>query len=290
MTSGIIYAYGNCQVKQIALYLQYIPQVVARYPTILYFYVLDDVAKLDRKKLAQAEVFIYQHTSLDALRGQEDLKPISTSDYITNSLLPKDCLAISIPSVYSSILFPNAMSTNEARQGFPDHVPPEVFPNYAFSRRLHHMLLQKADTHTIKSTMCDENAYSTVELQKNEVQNFENLRARETKNQVTIPLAEFIRSNFRQKRLLLTTNHPTKYLFDHLLNEILQRMQMPPSTIALDMDDQLEKLGKLPILPCVTKAFGLDVSHPSYADQQIWVDNVELPTYHAYVQYLKELL
>ncbi len=290
MPSGVIYTYGNCQIKQIATYLRLLPDVNTRYPIIEYFYVLDDVAKLDESKLSKAEVFIYQHTSIEALRGTDDLKARSNSDFIVKTVLPKDCLVISIPSVYSSILFPNAMSTGEARIGFQEHVPPEIFPNYAFSRRLHHLLSVHTNPSVIVEQMCAENAYSSTELQKNEAQNYQNLRTREEKNQVDIPLAEYIRQHFRHKRLLLTTNHPTKYLFDYLLNEVLWRMRLPRSTIALDMEDGMLRLGRSPILPCVIKEFALDMTHPSYADQEIWVDNLMFPSYDAYVRYLATLV
>ncbi len=289
--SGIIYAYGNCQLKAIAMYLRNIPYVIERYPHIEYFYVLDDVAALNKEKLAQAEVFIYQHTTTKAMHGGKSEKDRieATSGFITQHLLPKDCLLISIPSVYSSIYFPNVMTTTEAHTGFADQVPHEVFPNYTFNRRLHGMLIDNVDAKSIVQQMCDENIYSKEELIRNEHQNYLNLRKRENDNKVTIPLADFIRLNFRRKRLLLTTNHPSKYFFDHLLNEILKLMHVPLSTIALDMEDSMLKLGTAPLLPCVVKHLQLHIEHPSYASQEIWVNNHRCDTYAAYIDYLIHL-
>lgn len=289
--SGIIYCYGNCQLKSIAMYLRHIPLVSERYPIIEYFYVLDDVIKLDREKLVKAEVFIYQHTTAKAMVGTcEMAKERATSEYLVEHVLPKNCLSISIPSVYSSILFPNVMTTKEAQTGFPSHVPAEVFPNYTFNRRLHDMLRGHKETKFIVNSMLDPNAYSITELKRNEQQNYDNLRKREIDNKVTIPLAEYIRATFRKKRLLLTTNHPSSLFFDHLLNEVLKRMQLPPSSIALELEDPMVKLGKAPLLPCVIEHLQLDMTHPSYADDEIWACNQSFKTYTAYVDHLKSLL
>lgn len=290
--SGIIYTYGNCQLKSIAMYLKNIPDVKERYPLIEYFYVLNDVAQLDKVKLAQTEIFIYQHTTAKTMQGgkSENERVQATSEYITQHLLPKDCLLISIPSVYSSIYFPNVMTTTEAHAGFPASVPAEVFPNYTVNRRMHGLLLNRVDAKNIADQMCDENAYSKIDLERNEQQNYNNLRKREIDNQVTIPLADYIRANLRKKRLLLTTNHPSCYFFDYLLNEILKLMNQAPSTIALDMEDPMLKLGKAPLLPCVIKHLQLDMTHPSFANQEIWVNNHCCQTMVEYVEYLGTLL
>jgi len=287
----VIYCYGNCQLKSIAAYLRAIPEVVERYPTIEYFYVLDDVSRLNREKLARAKVFLYQHTTVRALVGStEETRLQSTSEYIVDHILPKDCVSISVPSVYSSILFPNAMSTSEAQVGFPDTVSADHFPNYAFSRRLHQMLLDRIEVNEIVSRMCNEDAYSVAELERNEQQNYENLRKREIDNNVTIPLAQYIRDNFRNHRLLHSTNHPTRLFFDYLLNEILKLMKCSPSSIALDMEDPMTTLARLPVLPCVVKHLQLDMSHSSYADTDIWVLGRSFASYKEYVVYLAGLL
>lgn len=289
--SGIIYTYGNCQLKSIAMYLRKIPAIQQRYPVIEYFYVLDSVTKLDREKLAQAEIFLYQHTTAKAMQGDsEEAKTQATSEYLVEHVLPKDCLLISIPSVYSSIYFPNVMTTTEAHQGFPVAIPAEVFPNYTVNRRLHQMLLDEVETSIIVAKMCDENAYSYTEMRRNEQQNYDNLRKREMDNKITIPLADYIRNNIQKKRLFWSTNHPSNYFFDYLLNEILKRMKFPSSSIALEMEDPMIKLAKAPILPCVINHLQLDMTHPSYLDTEIWVFNRSLQSYTEYVEYMKSLL
>lgn len=286
-----IYLYGNCQLKTIATYLKNIPFVIERFPRIEYFYILDPIQKLDKALLAQTSVFIFQHTTARALVGlNETEKEKATSDYITQHILPESCQCISIPSVYSSILFPNCMSTREARVGFPESVPDEVFPNYTFSRRLHKLLLDRKSVSSIVKEMCDENAYLIADLEKNEIQNYENLRKREIENKVTIPLSSFIRSHFRKERLMLTTNHPTRIFFHYVLNEILKLMSLPPSDIALELPDTMIEYGKAPILPSVLKHLQLDTSHISFKEDEIWVFKQRFETYEDYVRYLTNLM
>lgn len=291
-TTGVIYLYGNCQLKSIAMYLKAIPKIKERFPIIDYFYVLSNTTNLSTDLLQKASVFIYQHTASSALKGNTpEEKEKASSDYIVNHVLPKDCIIISVPSVYSSILFPNSMTTTEAQVGFVKDIAPEFFPNYTFNRKLHLLMTErKKSISEIADIMTDPECYTKAELERNEQSNYDNLKKREIDNNVTIPLSDFIRSNFRQMRLLHTTNHPTPELFHYLLNQVLAILGEDSSNVCFELADPMIKTGRAPILPCVTKYLALDTSHPSYKDTSIWCCNRLLDTYEHYVKYFSFLL
>ncbi|WP_182913792.1 hypothetical protein [Sphingobium terrigena] len=80
----------------------------------------------------------------------------------------------------------------------------------------------------------------------------------EIKHEVDIRISNFIENNFRNKRLFLTPDHPTAFMYRYLVNEVADKL-----SINMDMSYWLsayEPQGgiKLPIRPGVAEALDLD--------------------------------
>lgn len=212
---------------------------------------------------------------------------------IANTLSNKGCVCISFPSIYFAAYFPNAISSADARQEFDERLPVEAFPNWTLSRKFMNIvdrIVKRQSTMTKEMETFLSLTYLTAnELDAWALRTFVSLRKREEENNVTIPLSDWFQENWKRKRLMHITNHPTKIVFHHLINEIIPILQhsnfIPPamlSTIAVTQPDTMEKCGAVPILPCVRHHFQLtDESFGS----TIWVHGRKFGDWEEYIHH-----
>lgn len=257
-----IFLYGNCLVKIIA---EYIREATGDQYNIQTFYIMDSVGTFNMKALEQCNIFIYQHVSEKALHNQ-GYSEINTSDFSSENLLklvPKSCIKISFPSVYFTAYFPKNISQVDFPKEFPYDLKKYV-PNYCFDKTLFQLLLKQESVENIVKVIMDPSLYSEKEIKKNLLNTYTNLKEREEYNKVDIPLSDYIFTNCSSTRLCMTTNHPSKEIFQIILQEISKLTDIDISCLDFS-EDKMEKVGRPPILPSVSTFFGLVDNPPFYS-------------------------
>ena len=284
----LCYIYANCFGKDLKLYLEQIPEFTNIYNEIHYFYVVDCVSKIDLEAIKNCKLFLYQHVSAEALKDNSG-RNLDISQYTSDSLvriLPKDAITISFPSPYFTAYFPYGVTLKDIpnenlRNQYPDH-----FPGYCFNRNLLEKLLQKEAPQEIANYLNNPTLYSREEILKNVSTTFSNLEYREIKNRIDIPLSGFIRRNYKFKRLFHTTNHPTKIIFEYVIERILSILNIPHSEIILPFDNMM-KYARVPILSCVKRA--LELPENEDFNGSIYVNGIEIYSLFQYVKFYSDL-
>jgi hypothetical protein len=283
----------NCFGKVLCEYLEDIPAFSEQYDIYLY-YVMDCVSKIDLEKLKICDLFLYQHVSATALKCHNqsvnhlDAHNLTPESLMSNGVLPKNCINISIPSPYFSAYFTN--STHEHAIKALIDLPASMrdyFPNYCFSADLLNMLIKNDSLENMIKYLNDPNLFSKEQVLRNSENSLNQLRMREVANNVNVPMSDFIEENYQKKRLFHTTNHPTKHMFQFVINKIFAIIGID-HCVELSVD-KMTRVGRVPILPCVYNHLGLTNStefNGPYFVQGKQVDSLE--EYIAFYQSLFE--
>jgi len=282
------YIYMNCFGKVLRDYLLEIPDFASAYTTTV-FYVMDSVTTVDIDLIKVCDLFLYQDISAVALKSTDPNTDLTqyTTDYIVSCLLSHGCRKISVPSVYFSGYFYDGIPQSK----LPEHIKSQktlsgkpcadYFPNYCFNAQLLRLAMEPGiPALQIVRTLSNPALYDKSLVLKNLETTLNNLKERETRNKVDIPLTEFIRTNFRKKRLFHTTNHPTIVIFEHVINRIFELLGLTTRTTL--NKDLMERQARVPILPCVLEALGIP-EHTNTFGGPFYVQTKKIDTFEDYV-------
>ena len=289
----------NCFGKVLKEYLLEIPAFSEQYEIHTY-YMMDCVSKIDLDKVSVCDLFLYQHVGENALKFVNNPLNLDVKSYTPISLirdvLPSDCIKISIPSPYFSGYFVNG--TNEHAIKTLIDLPSSLrdyFPNYCFNADLLNMLIKRESLEYMLTFLSDPELYSKERVLSNLTNTVKNLRLREVENAIDIPMSDFIEENYQKKRLFHTTNHPTKHMFQYVINKILPIIGMD---LCIELSvDKMTKVGRVPILPCVSKHLRLpcaDADADAYAnvvdfDGPYFIQGKPVDSLEAYISFYQSL-
>lgn len=256
-----IFYYGNCQLAALSKYIDSIYK-----HEIKIFYVLKNVSEIEKLEnwLMDCDVFIYQNVKSDALIGN------NVENFTSDNLIKKFKFnkTICVPSIYFSGYFPEPISLQ-----FPifknNNKLLELLPNYTIGYKMWAILNLQLKSVDIFSIISKDDFIHNQVLKDNFINSLYELRIREKNNNVDIIVSDFIEFNYHKSRLFHTTNHPSKYLFIFIVNEILKLLKLE-DLIQDNFDfDVMETEKKIFILPCVKKFFQLE--HISFHDDTCFI-------------------
>jgi hypothetical protein len=272
--------YGNCQGNILALFLNSNPVFKKKFE---YIYVrechlitereIDYFVKNEAKKI---DLFIYTPIS-DDFRGNYKF----SSNYFL-SHLRSDCIKISYPSLYYNV-YDRQMTylTDEEdnRVSLPhfyhDKILIKLFMEY---RDLTNEEIYKKYIQYIN----EPNNFDEKELHESILSNYLELKRREQllendrRNQFIIKIADFLNENHRKKRFFYTFNHPSKFLYCYMRNQIFKFLDIENNEpdCTPDLDPHSDFISG--IFPVVKKQLGIQFE-----------DNTPFPAYNIfYSEYL----
>ena len=280
-----VLVYGNCQCKVISSYLS--EQPFFKNSLVKYFFVTHPVEMLDLEFVRKVDIFIYQHVKQSSLISQYPKTSLFhyTPEGLITAMKPS-VKFISIPSIYFSALYPNSYSVDEMRPRLPKTTKIDWFFNHTFNKKVFDALEKNEPTETIANILLDSELYTSQFIEKNVVQSLSNLRWREKENKVDIPISDFLEKNYKLKQLSWTTNHPTKFVFNYIIQQILIILDLPPDHTLLERPDKLDQ-DIYPIFSCVRKYLCLD---PIEFPLQARVNNRKFTDMNRYIQFYKDTL
>lgn len=280
-----VLVYGNCQCKVISSYLS--EQPFFKNSLVKYFFVTHPVEMLDLEFVRKVDIFIYQHVKQSSLISQYPKTTLFnyTPEGLIATMKPS-VKFISIPSIYFSGLYPNSYSIDEMRPRLPKTTKIDWYANHTFNKKVFDALEKNETTETVANILLDPELYNSQTIENNVVQSLSNLRWREKENKVDIPVSDFLEQNYRLKQLSWTTNHPTKFVFNYIIQEILTLLDLPPDETLLERPDKLDQ-DIYPIFSCVRKYLCLD---PIEFPLQARVNNRKFTDMNRYIQFYKDTL
>lgn len=181
----------------------------------------------------------------------------------TRSILSRakdDCTILTLPSLYFDGYFPH-IGTLKCVDS-PHSAPFNLIHNYYYALMWAHgfefstaaSLFTMLESHY--ADVASKFAYSSVE----------ELRARESKNNTTIMLADFILCEFNKSRLFHTPNHPTNSLLEEVGRQVLERLfsnDVAINTVSRGVHPELLGAVKASIYPSIASSLNLQF----YADE-----------------------
>jgi hypothetical protein len=199
------------------------------------------------------DLFIYQHCGVSAQNPSTtcpiELDPSQyTPEYLIKHILPASCVIISLPSIYFSCYFIDPIGTSPNDYAFPRHT---------FNKKIFNAIVEDEDAtvQRVADMYNDPHLYSPEQIERHIQQSFSGLESREIENKITIPITPFLRNEYRNGRLMHTTNHPCPQIYNFLINEILKSLNLPEDTTILQ-NDKMRKWGHSYILECVRRHLG----------------------------------
>lgn len=158
-------------------------------------------------KLKKCDILIYQ-----PLKEKHGKLSTETENGL-KTILKQNCKLISFPYIYNSAFWPFFHSGS---------IDEEFYPGIS-GRKL-------ANKEVIISLLNRYNKTEILQKYENDIINFnynENFKKtmlilKENEKNTTIKVSEFILNNYKNKRLFLTKDHPTKFILIYCANEILK--------------------------------------------------------------------
>lgn len=177
-------------------------------------------------KVREADLLIYQPVSEAPKRPRE-----MTSDYLLG-LAKEDCEAISFPSIYFDGYFPHLQTLNGTVSVL--NLVHDYFIVYAcavgLSKEQCYSLINREDLYPEK--------LSRQLVDKS----LQQLRDRESKEGIDIPVSDFIEANYKRKKLFNQFNHPKRDLFKYISESILSKIGIEDHTVNTDGDSHLDMI------------------------------------------------
>ena len=241
-----ILLYGNCQAQVLNTYLTNIPSVSSSVITC-HTCSLDKVSMIRRIK--SADVIITQPIK-DNYREVDYLSTKFVIDTARNDT--------------EVILFPSLMAGNIY---YTDMVSLDIpfTTTQFFHRNLIDYYKNAASVQDyIKDVIHNENLISKEDLELNASRTINAMTQREVSaikkyKKPIIRMAMFIKHNWKKNLLFYMPNHPTKHLYQHLMNIICDKLDINSKYINLDIDPQ--SAGNHMILySCLNKVVEFDVN------------------------------
>jgi hypothetical protein len=222
--------YGNCQGMIFAAFLNNNPGFNKQYQYIplnacnlIKDTEVDDFIDNTVKKL---DLFIYIPISDDY---RNDYK--FSSNFFLSQLRP-DCIKISFPSLYFYV-YDRQMTYLTDEQGNRVNVPHEYHDKILIKMFMTYRHLKNEEIYQkyIEFIHNSEN-FSKTELQEAAISNYKELKRRENllvndeRNNFVLRIADFINENYQNTRLFYSLNHPSRYIYLHLREQLFRYLQI----------------------------------------------------------------
>lgn len=198
--------YGNCQAPVIARILNSAEQFSSIYACVdipgMHEMTLEELIHF-KSEISEISLFIYQN--------------VQRGDYATSTLLPllnKDCIKISIPSLFFNGYNPEVAYLRQSRSTLFYH--DRIMLNH-ISDMNKFMNILKSDDYFPEKFSKD-----CIEASIDELSN------REKMQELHIKISDFIKHNYRFQRLFHVLNHPSSVLIEELSNRILMHLGIKP--------------------------------------------------------------
>lgn len=254
--------YGNCQLSFVYEYLKANFPHKYEYQIVTNYLVTEGVLLFPVDLATQADLFIYQ-----PLQGHG----VNDTDYIINNYLKKTCRQISSPYLYFLGYFPDFAQDPRNEDTMSPKMPFGIFP-YG-SQRLMDLIAQGNNAAQII-----ERSYGDDFIQKEQI--FEKLYKslsilRDKERHTDIKLADFIEMNYQKHQLFFSVNHPTNYLLEEFIRQILTHMHLSIKAIKKNFLFKKEFFARWTngiIYPCVAKTLNLqfDISHVIFKREMVF--------------------
>lgn len=230
--------YGSCQAEALAVILNSNPTFKLEYeyvPIKAAFMIKAEEINTLHEILRDLDLFIYQ----PIISYDERL----TTKYLTKNILKEQCVKIIYPYMHFTGYHPQIVYIKNPNG--PGNL--SGFSEYHDINLIEWFLFKKTENvFDLIQNIRNPNFYDKNFLLKCVKINIDNFKKREKDDQqgYYITISDFVQNNYTKKRLFHTINHPSKYLFHYLVEQIFNYLK-----IAVIFDDSIDKLSKGDIFP-----------------------------------------
>lgn len=235
-----IVLYGNCQLGAIYNILK------NEYSNIYHITIITNFKLIWEKKplpndFYEADILIYQPLYLHG---------VYNTDNIINNMCKKECKKISISSLYFCGYYPDYYKNiSDNLKTISKELPYGLFP-YG----LKYISDKKNLSPTKIVSLSKTHDFVSQNYIKDQLKlSFEKLYEKE--QNTDIKCADFIKENYKKKKLFHTIDHPSNEILQKIINDLSIYLQLPK--ISLEKYDELLKDISIPIYPCVYSALQL---------------------------------
>jgi len=215
---------------------------------------IDDFIK---KQVQKLDLFIYIPVSDDY---RNDYK-FSSNFFLSH--LRQDCVKIAFPSLFYNV-YDRQMTYLTDEQGNRIHVPSDYHDKILIKMFMTYRHLKNEEIYQkyIEYINNYEN-FSKTELEKAATSNYNELKRREyllekdKKNDFVLTIADFINENYQDRRLFYTLNHPSKYIYLHLMEQLFRYLKIENNKENIDPNLDPHTDFVFGIFPPVRKYLGL---------------------------------
>lgn len=250
--------YANCQGQALARVLNSSQSFTKEYEYVKLKRVQNiqphELESVIDKVIPDVDLFIYQPIS----RSYKNNPKYSASAMV--SLLNSDSIHISFPSCYFLGYHPELRFIKVHTSKNSKNVTSLLRVNGKQEKSLVHDAniisgyLANQSSYQIKKTILDDDFYDKSFIAKNLDRTFLALKEREETFKVNIPISQYVKDNFQEKKLFYTFNHPSKILMQYIAVQILELIDIKPD---FQMIPNVLAHLDFPIYPSIHKNLGL---------------------------------
>jgi hypothetical protein len=250
--------FGNCQMHIIKEMLK-TTKFVNLYDCDLFsshMNTCNDLEKIYKKLNIYSIIFIQPHNNY-----RNNIK------YNINSIVKyvnKDCKIIIIPSCYFNFYYPfltYAYYEKEILKKPSDYHDKNLIDLYHNNikniKNEYIKLINDIELLTIEKM--NEMANNSIDEMEKREEKFKNEDYIIRLDYIFITISNFIKENYKEKLLFYSMNHPTYYLFEYLVNEILKKINLNEYVDTFDFMDPLDNLHP-PLYKCLEKVVNFDLN------------------------------
>jgi len=253
---------GNCQSKALSTFLlsNNIFNNIYEYIEVKPIYLMNDneLNYFYTYTILELDLIIIQPINEDF---NENIK-YSTKTILNNT--KKNCISILIPSLYFDFYHPYLCYLNRENGKIQDpidyHDKTLIKLYLAYKESTNQEIIEKYmnifnNDIFINNSMINDNL--TLSLQNIEKREY-NFKDYIVNNTFCIYSYDFIKNNYKEKLLFYSINHPSKYLFSYLTDEILKYLNIDIKDYPNDLDPFNTLI--IPIYICLKKSLNFDIT------------------------------
>jgi hypothetical protein len=273
--------YGNCQAPAFASFLNNNPDFRKKFGynslTPCNLITETEIDTFINREAEKIDLFIYVPVGDDY---RDDYK--FSSNYLIAHLRP-DCLKIVFPSLYFHVYDPQ-MTYLTDESGKRVHIPHDYHDKFLIKIFMENRLSTNEEIfENYLNFIRNPGNFNKKDIQDSVRSNYSELKRREDlleidhKNDFVIKVADFIDKSYKDQRLFYSLNHPSKYLYLHMREQLFRFLNIEPAEPDLDPDLDPHADFIFGIFPPVKNILGLR-----------FPDNAAFPANGiSYVQYLE---
>ena len=225
-----IILYGNCQADALRIVLrQQIPE--EDMVCIQNYRMIDKQSPVNKEALRGADVFIYQ--PIDSKHGKYSTDPSVDENMLSN--LSDHCLKISFPYIYNSGLWP--LISPRACDWFEKDFCDTKSNNLDDAHPKNWINMNVVTDLKSSGATLDEilNLYNNKKIDWRYKSRFQGNLDEMTRREKIIDLkvANFLKTNVKKQKIMVTHNHPTAAVFKHMADQVLNKLNTD-SVVDLD--------------------------------------------------------